>query len=99
MTADLAALSLSWCQSDRYVDLTSRQIALLGILCDRPGPHRVRDLANQLRVSKPVITRAVSRLGEHRAAVRLRDPNDKRDIEIRATDRGRELRDAMRGDA
>ncbi|WP_241213832.1 MarR family transcriptional regulator [Sphingomonas koreensis] len=97
--ADLATLSLMWCQSDRYVEMTARQIALLGILCDAPGPHRVRDLAKLLRVSKPVITRAVNRLGEHRAAVRLRDPNDKRDLEVRATDRGRELRAALRGDA
>lgn len=96
--ADLASLSLMWCQSDRYVDMTSRQIALLGILCDSPGPHRVRDLAKRLRVSKPVITRAVNRLSALRAAVRLREPRDKRDLEVRATDAGRALRNALQGE-
>ena len=44
-------------------DLTNRQMALLLVVYLRPGPHTVRGLARILNVSKPVVTRALNRLG------------------------------------
>ncbi len=44
-------------------DLTNRQMALLMVVYLLPGPHTVRGLAARLRVSKPVVTRALNTLG------------------------------------
>ena len=44
-------------------DLTNRQMALLMVVYLSPGPHTVRGLARALNVSKPVVTRALNRLG------------------------------------
>lgn len=95
---DLAALSLAWCQSNPQVELTLRQMALLGIVCDEPGPHRVRHLAKRLNVAKPVVTRAANKFTAIGALERKRSTTDKRDLELCATDLGRDLRAALRGD-
>ena len=49
-------------------DLTNRQMALLMLVYLTEGPHTVRGLASRLKVSKPVVTRALNRL--RRAASR-----------------------------
>ncbi|MCW3837853.1 MarR family transcriptional regulator [Sphingomonas canadensis] len=59
-------------------DLSLRQIAILLTLVLDPGPHTVRGLAARLCVCKPVITRALNRLGELGFAAREMDPRDKR---------------------
>ena len=57
-------------------DLTNRQLALLLVVYLTPGPHTVRGLARILNVSKPVITRALNRLGTMRYLRRQRDDRD-----------------------
>lgn len=69
-------------------DLTNRQMALLMRVYLIPGPHTVRGLAQSLGVSKPVITRALNRLGALGYLRRQRDENDKRNIFVERTDEG-----------
>ena len=69
-------------------DLTNRQMALLLLVYLCPGPHTVRGLARVLNVSKPVVTRALNRLGALGYLRRQRDDSDKRNIFIAQTSEG-----------
>jgi len=69
-------------------DLTNRQMALLLVVYLRPGPHTVRGLARALNVSKPVVTRALNRLGALGYLRRQRDDSDKRNIFVARTPEG-----------
>ena len=69
-------------------DLTNRQMALLLVVYLQPGPHTVRGLARILNVSKPVITRALNRLGSLGYLRRQRDETDKRNIFVARTSEG-----------
>lgn len=69
-------------------DLTNRQMALLMLVYLKPGPHTVRGLASSLSVSKPVITRALNRLGGLGYLRRQRDESDKRNIYVARTAEG-----------
>jgi DNA-binding MarR family transcriptional regulator len=69
-------------------DLTNRQMALLLLVYLTPGPHTVRGLAQSLGVSKPVVTRALNRLGALGYLRRQRDDTDKRNIFIARTTEG-----------
>lgn len=93
---DIAAASLAWARSPSYVDLTPRQLGLLGLLCDELGPHHVRTAAEQLGVAKPVITRAVHALSRHGLVARHKDPADGRNCLLTPTVAGAELRAQMR---
>lgn len=90
--SDFFANTLDWVRSPDYRDLTTREIALLGLLCDEEGPHQVRHLADTLKVSKPVVTRSVSRLIREGLATKAQSKADKRDVDIVPTTAGRELR-------
>lgn len=86
----------------RYVrsgqpDLTNRQMALMMIVHRSDGPHTVRGLAEQLRVSKPVITRALNKLGMIDFVRRQRDSADRRNIFVQRTAKGAEFLDAFAG--
>ncbi len=70
-------------------DLTNRQMALLLVVYLKPGPHTVRGLARGLNVSKPVITRALNRLGSLGYLRRQRDDADRRNIFIAPTREGK----------
>ncbi len=72
-------------------DLTNRQMALLLVVYLRPGPHTVRGLARVLNVSKPVVTRALNRLGALGYLRRQRDDTDKRNIFVAKTSEGAEF--------
>lgn len=72
-------------------DLTNRQMALLLVVYLSPGPHTVRGLARVLNVSKPVVTRALNRLGALGYLRRQRDDTDKRNIFIARTSEGAEF--------
>lgn len=72
-------------------DLTNRQMALLLVVYLRPGPHTVRGLARCLNVSKPVVTRALNRLGTLGYLRRQRDDADKRNIFVAQTSEGAEF--------
>lgn len=74
-------------------DLTNRQMALLLVVYLKPGPHTVRGLAAMLNVSKPVITRALNRLGTLGYLRRQRDNSDKRNIFVARTFEGAEFLD------
>lgn len=69
-------------------DLTNRQMALLLLVYLAPGPHTVRGLAQELNVSKPVITRALNRLGALGYLRRERDAQDRRNIFVVRTTEG-----------
>ena len=69
-------------------DLTNRQMALLLLVYLNPGPHTVRGLARALNVSKPVVTRALNRLGALGYLRRQRDDSDKRNIFVARTFEG-----------
>ncbi len=69
-------------------DLTNRQMALFIVVSRLPGPHTVRGLAKHLGVSKPVITRALNRLGALGYLRRQRDESDRRNIFVVSTTEG-----------
>lgn len=66
-------------------DLTNRQMALLLLVHETPGPHTVRGLARRLGVSKPVITRALNTLSTLGYLRRERDEADRRNIFVAPT--------------
>ena len=76
-------------------DLTNRQMALLMVVYLKPGPHTVRGIAKGLDVSKPVVTRALNRLGALGYLRRQRDEADRRNIFVARTDEGAEFLDAF----
>ena len=69
-------------------DLTNRQMALLLHVYLTSAPHTVRGLARVLNVSKPVVTRALNRLGALGYLRRQRDETDKRNIFVVRTAEG-----------
>ena len=77
-------------------DLTNRQMALLMVVYLQPGPHTVRGLAQDLNVSKPVITRALNRLGALGYLRRQRDDADRRNIFVASTREGAEFLDGFK---
>ena len=71
-----------------HADLTARQFALLLHVYLTPPPHTVRGLSAALRLSKPVITRALDRLGRLDYVRRKRDETDRRNVLIQRTIKG-----------
>ena len=69
-------------------DLSERQLAILLTIYLDPPPHTVRGLAETLKVSKPVITRALDRMGALKLVSRHRDDHDRRNVLIRRTVEG-----------
>lgn len=70
------------------IDLSYRQLTiLLTIYLEKP-PHTVRGLAQQLNVTKPVITRALDTMGKRGLVSRIRDDEDKRNVIIQRTVEG-----------
>lgn len=70
------------------VDLTSRQFALLLAIFMRPGPHAIRELARQLDLPKPAVTRALDALERQGFVRRKKDREDKRDVSVHRTIKG-----------
>ena len=69
-------------------DLSMRQLAiLLTVYLDLP-PHTVRGLAERLRVTKPVVTRALDTMGAMKLITRHRDQADRRNVLVRRTVEG-----------
>lgn len=66
-------------------DLSMRQMAiLLTIYLDAP-PHTIRGLAAKLKVTKPVITRALNTMGALKLVTRHRDESDLRNVLVKRT--------------
>ena len=73
---------------DNDPDLSVRQTAILLTVYLEPPPHTVRGLAQQLDVTKPVITRALDSMGEKKLISRRRDERDRRNVLIQRTVQG-----------
>ncbi|MCK5296429.1 MAG: MarR family transcriptional regulator [Alphaproteobacteria bacterium] len=69
-------------------DLSARQMAVLLTVYFTSSPHTVRDLAEELNVSKPAVTRALDRLSDHGLLKRKSDKNDRRSVLIQRTVKG-----------
>ena len=76
-------------------DLSSRQLSILLAVYLEPPPHSVRGLAARLKVTKPVITRALNAMGELDLMHRRRDDVDKRNVIIQRTAKGALYLEAM----
>jgi DNA-binding MarR family transcriptional regulator len=73
---------------DAEPDLSVRQMCILLTIYLEAPPHTVRDLAKKLRVSKPVITRALDSMGKLGLVSRRRDDEDKRNVLVQRTVKG-----------
>ncbi len=80
-------ISLSEVRDDAP-DLSMRQMAILLTIYLDPPPHTVRGLAAWLKVTKPVITRALDTMGALKLVSRHRDELDRRNVLIRRTVEG-----------
>jgi DNA-binding MarR family transcriptional regulator len=78
-------------------DLSARQLGVLLTVYLTDGPHTVRGLAAELKVSKPAITRALDRLGELDLARRKVDPMDRRSVLVQRTLKGAAFLRDLRG--
>jgi DNA-binding MarR family transcriptional regulator len=73
---------------DDEPDLSVRQMAILLIIYMDSPPHTVRGLARRLKVSKPVITRALDSMGKLGIVKRRRDAADRRNVLVQRTVEG-----------
>jgi DNA-binding MarR family transcriptional regulator len=69
-------------------DLSARQLSVLLTCYLDDGPHTVRGLAAELKVSKPAISRVLNRLGEFDLVRRKGDPQDRRSVLVQRTVKG-----------
>ncbi|MCP4395604.1 MAG: winged helix-turn-helix transcriptional regulator [Alphaproteobacteria bacterium] len=69
-------------------DLSARQMAVLLTVYRTAGPHTVRDLAEELSIAKPAVTRAIDKLGSQGFVKRKRDQEDMRNVFIERTVKG-----------
>lgn len=69
-------------------DLSLRQISILLTIYLEAPPHTVREIARKLKVSKPVVTRALDSMGKLDFVSRRRDSKDKRNVLIQRTVKG-----------
>jgi DNA-binding MarR family transcriptional regulator len=74
--------------TDGEPDLSARQLAILLAIYLEPPPHTVRGLAARLKVTKPVITRALDSMGKRGLVARRRDEADRRNVVIQRTPKG-----------
>lgn len=69
-------------------DLSARQLAVLLTVYLGAPPHTVRGLAAKLKVTKPVITRALDTMGRLELLTRRRDATDRRNVIVQRTVKG-----------
>jgi DNA-binding MarR family transcriptional regulator len=74
--------------TDGEADLSARQLSILLTIYLEPPPHTVRGLAAKLKVTKPVITRALDTMGKLGLVARRRDESDRRNVVIQRTPEG-----------
>src|SRR5215472_16065729 len=74
--------------TDGDSDLSARQLAVLLTIYLEPPPHTVRGLAAKLKVTKPVITRALDTMGKLGLVSRRRHEADRRNVVIQRTAKG-----------
>lgn len=73
---------------DDQPDLSVRQMCILLTIYLEAPPHTVRDLAQKLGVSKPVVTRALDSMGKLELVSRRRDEKDRRNVLVQRTVKG-----------
>jgi DNA-binding MarR family transcriptional regulator len=73
---------------DGAADLSVRQVTVLLVVYMEAPPHTVRGLAQKLKVSKPVITRALDSMGKLGLVNRRRDEKDRRNVLVQRTVKG-----------
>lgn len=73
---------------DDEPDLSLRQMSVLLTIYLEAPPHTVRGLAAKLKVTKPVITRALDSMGKLGLVSRRRDEKDKRNVLVQRTVKG-----------
>jgi DNA-binding MarR family transcriptional regulator len=73
---------------DEEPDLSVRQISILLTIYLEAPPHTIRELAAKLKVSKPVITRALDSMGKLDLVSRRRDEHDRRNVLVQRTVKG-----------
>lgn len=73
---------------DQAPDLSLRQMAILLTVYLESPPHTVRGLAGKLRVTKPVVTRALDSMGKAGLVSRRRDDKDRRNVLVQRTVKG-----------
>jgi len=76
--------------------LSSHQFGVYLTCYLQDGDHTVRGLAQELRVSKSVITRALDKLGELGLAARKIDPSDRRSVIVDRTAAGLAMLEDLR---
>lgn len=72
-------------------DFSARQLAILGTVIERAGSWGVKELAADLGIVKPAVTRAIDVLVEEGLATRAQVPFDRRTIRVTATAAGKKL--------
>ncbi|HEX7874153.1 MAG TPA: helix-turn-helix domain-containing protein [Sphingobium sp.] len=91
---DLIDRAVAWVTSPAYIDFTTRQLAILGLVLDAPQPPKVKELAARLNLVKPVVTRPITVLAKHGFVERQRG-EDRRDCLIVPTIVGQLFRSAV----
>ncbi|WP_163000222.1 MarR family transcriptional regulator [Sphingobium yanoikuyae] len=94
--SDLFDQAVTFVRSPKYIEITPRQLAIMGVAMSERYPMRVRDMAMSLNVSKPVVSRAVAALEGH-GFVERRRGEDGRDRFIVVTDAGVAFRRSIGG--
>jgi DNA-binding MarR family transcriptional regulator len=89
--SNLIDQAMTFVTSPAYMDLTIRQLAIIGVAADAVEPLRVKDMAAAIKVEKPVVTRALDRM-ERDGLLERKKGADKRDCFIHVTDAGRAFR-------
>jgi DNA-binding MarR family transcriptional regulator len=67
----------------------TRHLSALLVAYSRAEPLKVWQMANELDISKPCVSRILDFLGEQGFTARRRDKVDRRDVFITITDKGR----------
>lgn len=95
---DLIDQAVAFVTSPSYIDLTARQLAIIGVAMESTQPLRVKEMAAAIRVEKPVVSRALDRM-EREGLLERRRGADRRDCFIHVTDAGRAFRASIGGAA
>ena len=76
-------------------DLSARQMVILLTVYLSKGPHTVRDLSENLMISKPAVTRALDQLADFEYITRAKDLRDRRIVLINRTEVGDQFLDCF----
>lgn len=91
---DICRLALAYIGAHPTPDMTMRQLAFLGLVCDQPG-QSVKALSIDLGVSEAAITHMHHRITKHGLVTITKNPRDRRLVQIWPTDAGRTFRQGL----